>query len=431
MNSKHILIAGAGASGLMAGCEFIAHGWQVTIVEARDRVGGRIHTMRSNFSKIIDAGAEFIHGKQELTMRLVRASKSELLRMEGHMYSIRDGKETESSFFDDDWGKVMKALHKLEEDTDMASFMNAHFPKDQYPRLNESITGFVQGYDAADLSKVSALALRDEWSETDEEHQYHIREGYGNLIQFLRTKLVESGGRIVLSSPVRKIHWNNDSDHSVVKFICEDDQSFEGDLAVITIPLGVLQRERVDFFPALDAHQKAFNMIGFGGVIKFILEFDKKFWGEILLRNNMAKMSFIFSDAHVPTWWSQLPDETPVITGWLGGPVTTTLSGNTEELYEMALTSLQYILKCAADDLKKNVRHWHIADWVNDDFSLGAYSYPMVQTKAALAVLSQPVGGLLYFAGEAFYEGPSMGTVEAALASGRDVAKKIISTFNR
>jgi monoamine oxidase len=170
-------------------------------------------------------------------------------------------------------------------------------------------------------------------------------------------------------------------------------------------------------------------MIGFGGVIKFIIEFNDGFWKDILQKNGMANMSFIFSDAHVPTWWSQLPNETPVITGWLGGPVTRTLSETNDQLFQMALTSLQYLLKCPTGELKKNITHWHVAHWVNDPFSLGAYSYPTVKTKAALQIVGQPVGGVLHFAGEAFYEGPSMGTVEAALASGRDIAKRILDSF--
>lgn len=114
-----------------------------------------------------------------------------------------------------------------------------------------------------------------------------------------------------------------------------------------------------------------------------------------------------------------------MLTGWLGGPATFQVSKDPEALFDKALSSLQYIFNCPASEVKNQIKEWQVANWVEDPFALGAYAYPTVQTARARAFLSSPVKNTVYFAGEALYQGAAMGTVEAALVSGREVAKGI------
>jgi monoamine oxidase len=67
-------------------------------------------------------------------------------------------------------------------------------------------------------------------------------------------------------------------------------------------------------------------------------------------------------------------------------------------------------------------------NWVSDPYSYGAYAYTTVETVEARRVMLTPIADTLYFAGEAFYEGTAMGTVEAALVSGKQVAAKILAS---
>ena len=404
----------------MAACCLAEKNHTVTLVEARDRIGGRIHTLNTKFSIPLETGAEFIHGKQPLTMSLVQKSKSELSLLSGNRYQIWNGQLQRGDFFDDQWNLLTEALQKLKKDTDIASFLHRHFKQDQYKDLYQKVKGFVEGYDAADMHQVSAMALKEEWAESDDEHQYHIRGGYSRLINYLEERVKAAGGESILSSPVNEIQWSAGK----VKVLTETGKVLEADKVIITVPLGVLQKGTIRFTPSLPYHLQAFSNIGFGGVIKFFFEFKHAFW-EDRIKKPLKDVAFIFSDAEVPTWWSQLPDKTPLLTGWLGGPSTYKTTHNSDALYEKAIASLQYIFNYSSNDIKGEIREWHIADWVKDPYACGAYAYATVETRKARAILSEPVHDTIYFAGEALYDGSAMGTVEAALVSGQEVARKL------
>lgn len=414
-----VVIVGAGATGLLAAKRLAEKKYSVAVVEARDRVGGRIHTIHTGFSHSVEAGAEFIHGHQPLTESLVRESNASLSQLSGNWYEFRNGAVQENDFFDKEWQVFNHALEELTTDMDMAAFLNKHFAGERHKGLREKVTDFVQGYDAADIHQVSALSLRDEWAETDDEHQYRINEGYGSLIHYLEEKFKKSGGVILTSSPVAQIQWSRG--HG--KVITGNGDILEAEKIVITVPLGVLQRGSIEFSPPLPAHQNAFREIGYGGVIKFFFQFDEPFWEgrERPLRN----AAFIISDAAIPTWWTQLPVKASVLTGWFGGPGTFSVNHDNEALLQTAVDSLAYIFKLSPAGVQSRVEKALVTDWVTDPFACGAYAYPKVGTRKARAFLAQPVEDTLYFAGEGLYNGPAMGTVEAALVSGRDVAARI------
>ena len=415
-----IIIIGAGASGLMAARILAEKGHKVTVVEGRDRVGGRIHAIQEDFSIPIEAGAEFMHGRQALTLALIKESKSELSQLSGSRYQFWNGNIQQGNYFDDGWDLLAMQLERLGKDTTMGDVLDTYFNKDEYRNLRKKVRAFVEGYDAADINQVSALALKQEWEEGDDEHQYHIRGGYSKLIYFLLGKIRASGGEVFLNEPVEEIQWTPGQ----VKVTTKSGYVYEGGRAIITVPLGVLQKGVIRFSPPLPDHDTAFTNIGFGGVIKFFIEFRDSFWEDINSRD-LKDVAFIFSDARIPTWWSQLPERAPLLTGWLGGPPTFKIPTEREALFQMALDSLAYIFHCSEATLRNEIVKWQVVDWVKDPFANGAYAYPMVQSHQAVKFITKPVNGTLYFAGEAFYAGPSMGMVEAALVSGRDVSDRL------
>jgi len=420
--TETIIVIGAGAAGLMASCELIKRKYSVTIIEARNRIGGRIHTLSNHFSRPVDVGAEFVHGDQPITKDLAGKSNVTLQRLTGNHFRIANGTVHESDFFNAEWSAMLDRLGELDSDMPMAEFLDKHFNQQKNKDFYASIKGFVEGYDAADLDRVSALALKEEWMNTDDEQQYHLKGSYISLLQQLESEIVAGGGQLLLSAPVRTILWTTGK----VQVILMDNTIIEGDKVIVTAPIGVLQRRDILFVPDIPQYQEAFGEIGFGGVIKFLIEFDTPFW-EHQTNRLLKDAAFIFSDAPVPTWWTQLPDTMPLLTGWIGGPATKNLDLSSDALRDRALSSLSYIFDCSMNEILQHLRNVYIADWVQDPYAHGAYAYSTVNTPHARKLLMTPIDNTIYFAGEAIYEGAAMGTVEAALASGKNVASVIFA----
>jgi monoamine oxidase len=135
---------------------------------------------------------------------------------------------------------------------------------------------------------------------------------------------------------------------------------------------------------------------------------------------------FLFSEETIPTWWTQAPDNSPILTGWLGGPQTTHFNNASEEaILQQAIQSLTKIFPRTADEIKELLTASHVSCWQKNPYCLGAYTYSKLFTPGARKLLNEPVQDTLYFAGEAMYDGMDGGTVEAALISGDEVSKLI------
>ena len=179
--------------------------------------------------------------------------------------------------------------------------------------------------------------------------------------------------------------------------------------------------------PAARERAAAAADIGFGNVVKILLRFATKWWADHGGRD-LADLSFLLSDATVPTWWTQHPDGYPVLTGWFAGPKADRVSSLAEaELVDMGLASLAEIFDLPVDRIRRDLVAARAINWGNDPFARGAYSYATPRTREAQSVLRKPNGGAIFFSGEALYAGPDMGTVEAALASGQETAQTILT----
>lgn len=424
MQSSDVIIIGAGVSGLMAAREASKKGRKVIVLEARNRIGGRIFTSSiMGFSRPVEEGAEFIHGELPITEALLKEAGLASFSMEGRTYQMEKGKLGESDEFIEGFPELISELENLKEDMTFSDFLDKYFSDEKYKSLRDSVTRYAQGYDASDIKRVSSIALREEWKNESESAPTRIKGGYRKLIDFLAEESKKHGCTIHLSSIVKVISWSEGS----VEVLCEDGRTFSASRALITVPLGVLQSEKgskghIEFQPEIPEAARAFNLMGFGSVIKLFLEFKDSFWE----KDKAPKLGFLLSDAEVPTWWTQMPDNLPVITGWIAGPDSLKLSKMSEsEIIDKALSSLSYIFGISIQSLNEQLNASKVANWNADPFTLGAYAYTTVKTKEAIKDISRAAKGTLYFAGEAFYLGSAMGTVEGALTSGRDAAKEL------
>ena len=205
---------------------------------------------------------------------------------------------------------------------------------------------------------------------------------------------------------------------------CRNGASFEADGAILTVPPPLLSA--IALPSAASERAAAAADIGFGNVVKFLFRFATKWWADQGGRD-LSDLSFLISDAPIPTWWTQHPAEYPVLTGWFAGPKADRVSSLTEaELNEMGLASLAEIFGLPLDRMTSNLVASRAINWGTDPFARGAYSYATPRTRHAQSVLKSPNGEAIFFSGEALYAGPVMGTVEAALASGQETAQTIL-----
>ena len=170
--------------------------------------------------------------------------------------------------------------------------------------------------------------------------------------------------------------------------------------------------------------------MGFGAIIKILLQFDQLFWEDKyttnLIGEDAKEMGFVLSDQPIPTWWTQAPQHVPVLTGWLGGPAAMDKKDLAErDLLELSLASVAAIFDREVQWLKDKLVTYSIQNWTNEPYTRGSYAYDTVTSAAARKLLGKPVDNTIFFAGEYLYDGTAMGTVEAALSSGKRVAETI------
>lgn len=409
MTPTDVIIIGAGAAGLMAGRELLKAGRKVILLEARDRTGGRIHQ---------HAGAEFIHGDQPLTQGLLKEA--------GIPYYSIPSPDIDIPH----WQDFVHQLKQLEEDMPLQHFLDTYFSGDKYAETRTMVNLLASGYDTADPCDASTLAMGEEWL-AGNETQYRIAGGYDLLTTFLADDIKKAGGEIRLSETVKEIHWQ--TGQAIV--ITDSGQRYTGNQVLITVPVGVLQaagteKGSLQFFPPLPDKQDAARKMGMGGVIKILLRFREAFW-ENTASKFTQPLTFIFSKETVPTWWTQYPERSALLTGWLGGnPAKTLKDAPDESILQKALDALGAIFNMHASTLHSLLDEAHITNWTADPYTRGSYTYATIHTKEAQPVLAAPVAGALFFAGEGLYEGSLMGTVEAALVSAANVVKDMLAIIH-
>ena len=423
LHLTNFLIVGAGAAGLMIARELARAGKRVTVIEARDRCGGRIYPLPTQeFGYKAEGGAEFVHGAAPVTRTVMREAGLSLLPRAGTRWSTRTGALLPDESSLPHAGRFHQALSAVKADLPIAEFLETHFAERQYDQLRRTITRTVEGYDAADPRRFSTVAFRDEWAGRDEGQHGRIEEGYGALVEYLAAECRRHRAAIHLGASVVAI----DGARGGIAARCRDGTMFEADAAILTVPLPLLSEI---VLPAAACERVAAAAdIGFGNVVKILLRFRAKWWADHGGRD-LADLSFLVSDATVPTWWTQHPTHHPVLTGWFAGPKADRVSSLTAtELVDMGVASLGEIFELPPDRIRRDLVALRAINWGNDPFARGAYSYATPQTRAAQLILREPDDGAIFFAGEALYAGADMGTVEAALASGLETAQLILAT---
>jgi monoamine oxidase len=421
---QRVLVIGAGMAGLTAARKLVGAGMQVMVLEARDRVGGRIHTLHEG-DQVIEVGAEFLHGRPPELWSLIEEAGLETYEVDGHDICHKNGRLRKCDPIDEAFEFLHRLKHWKGPDIAFADYP----PLERLsPAEREQVINYVQSFNAADYREISVHALAVQQraeEETDADSIFRVRQGYDSLPKYVAEEIRKAGGRIELSTQVLRIEWRRGQ--AVVHARNPEPMVYEANQLIIALPLGILQRRVVVIEPVPPSLAHA-DRLRMGPARRFTLHFRERFWAE-RESINLPKLSFLFAqDAMPPVWWTAFPAESNMLTGWIGGPRSAVFAHFTpEQLGEAACKELSRVFSLPAEYLNMQLIRCVTHDWDNDPFTCGAYSYIPTGALESVLNLVTPVSDTLYFAGEHTDTTGHWGTVQAAIRSGLRVADQVLA----
>jgi len=385
-------------AGLAAARELELRGHRALVLEARDRIGGRVHTLRPRgWPMPVEAGAEFVHGRPKKLLPYLRHARE--VRGEHYLSGLVRG--------DDLWESVMEKLSRLparRERPVRDALEAASWWRRASADERRLAADYLEGFNAASIHRASVKAIVQQMraaERIDGDRIARLPRGYDAV-----PRRLARGLRVELGARVREIRWT----HSSVQALTED-SAWEGARAIVTLPLGVLQAGAVRFVPPLPGRKEAaIDALSMGAVVKVALLFERPWWPPDLA----------FLHAHgepVPTFWRPLPRARRP---WSGGRRAATPRRCGERTRPAAA------VKSLSRAVGRRVRPLRSLtfDWQKDELSLGAYSWVPVGALKAQRALAEAVGPL-HFAGEATHFQGACATVHGAIETGIRAAREL------
>ena len=436
-SGSDVVIVGAGAAGIAAATHLVRHDVHVTLVEARDRIGGRIHTDDSHASAVpVELGAEFVHGQSACVFEQLRNAAVPAVDLAGERWTLERGRLHQANDRLGDLHRRFKSLSPPQPDMPFAEFLERYARRLKPPvvRLARSM---VEGFDAADVTRISAREVLEEWSgpAAADGPTFRPLSGYGAVLRAMRRALTPERATLRLSTVVESIEWRKGR-VSVCASSLGERVRIEAARAIVTLPIGVLQAPadapgHVQFAPDLpQAKRSALGLLASGPVVRLVLQFARPFWTEIDGGRYRNAAFFFTPDAPFPTFWTSLPVRSSLLVAWCGGPKAQRWLGVPEAAMLDGLRESLRTLFGRLDYTALLERvSWH--DWQSDPYARGAYSYVLAHGSAARTALARPVSDTLYFAGEATDVNGEAATVGGALQSGITAATRIVRAIGR
>ncbi|HEY1342595.1 MAG TPA: NAD(P)/FAD-dependent oxidoreductase [Bryobacteraceae bacterium] len=423
-----VIIIGAGAAGLAAARLLTRAGLPVALIEARQRIGGRIHTLHDPFSPVpVELGAEFIHGRPPEIWGAIQGGRLPVLEFSAEQWFIRSGKPERT----DEFGAVERAMAPM-RDAPEQSFEQFIEHSGASTELKQWACRYVEGFHAArpELVSVRSLALIDEAQQRiGGDGAYRLQRGYWSLAEWLFAGADSECLRTYFGTEVETVRWRR-GHVAVAGRSFGRPMSLHAPRAIVTVPLGVLQapegeRGAIRFDPDPEPLRTARESIATGHAARITLRFRRPVWED---REELRHAGFLFSDEEwMPTWWTSLPVRAPVVTGWTGGPRAEARAAEDPCAWLAgALRTLARLLRMDETSLTAELEAWHTHNWSADPFARGAYSYVRAGGLEAQKRFGDPVEDTLYFAGEAVNAEGQVGTVHGAIAAGERAARFIV-----
>lgn len=416
MTSAQVVVIGAGAAGLAAAETLREAGCHVLVLEARDRIGGRIWTHHEpSLRAPIELGAEWVHGEAPGTRALAARAGAEIVDVRGQALRAHDGHVTDGSSY---WRRVQRVMSSLDarrvpdgpvgEGIDRAEV-------DEDARVEAR--RYVESFHAADLATASERAIARAEAVEGRGTPARTATGYDTIVRTLAASLGRDALR--LGAQVRCVSWSRGR----VGVALDGGPPIGARAAVIAVPIGVLRARALVIDPEPPRVRRGLDAIEPGHAVRVTLALRRPI-GELVQHPDAT---FVFTDDDaLPVWWTPHPLDAPLVVGWRGGPAARALlAGGLDVLEARAIVALQRMLGTTARDARALVERVWAHDWSGDPFALGAYSFVRAGGIDAADAMGGVIDGTIVVAGE-HVAGGSIGTVEGAIASGRRAAGELL-----
>jgi monoamine oxidase len=439
-----VAIVGAGVAGLAALRELEEAGVRAQVVEARDRIGGRIFTVRDpRLPHPIELGAEFIHGSADEVVEMLDEAKIVAYDIAGQRWRTHGGRLGRVEEYWKRMHQVMRHLESVEPDESFADFLEGSPGGRSAGDARALARAFVEGFHAADLELISAKSLADGGSPSEEEpierRLMRIADGYCRVPDWLAHGLEQ---RIFTGNTVDAIAWERGAvEISVRRGGAASSTTVRARAVIVTVPLGVLlaqpgEKGTIEFTPSLPVLDDARSHLAMGAVTRVVFLFDERWWTRPLRsapkHASLDSLSFVHGEStDFPIWWTLYPAHVPAMVGWQGGPRSQSFVGKQhDEIEARAITALAKNLGVSRQRVVSHVQASWTHDWQSDPYSRGAYSYARVGGSDAAKHLARSLQSTVWLAGEAADAEGRNGTVHGAIGSGRRAAQSVLRVLS-
>ncbi|MCP4438852.1 MAG: FAD-dependent oxidoreductase [Aureispira sp.] len=415
-NGKTVIVVGAGISGLAAAHKLQQKGFTVLVLEAQNKVGGRICTDRSlGFS--FDKGASWIHGiKRNPITALAKEAGIESIVTDDEDVEIYDknGKQYTDKVFDKaeaEFRKAVKAVRNAGNTTDsFKTVLNNLYPNKVDDELWKYMLSVYLEFDtSSDIAVLSSGYFDDD--DNFNGADCIATNGYDLLTNYISKDL-----DIQLNTTVKAIDYSNSS----IK-VTANGKALNADYVLVSVPLGVLQNNIISFSPSLPTPKlNAIDRIKMGTVNKFILVWPSVFWDKKLqyigfTPNTKGKFNYFLNV-------NKYSSNNALMTFAFGDYALATESMTDSEIINEIMTQLRTIYGSDIPEPSSLLR----TKWAQQPHTFGAYSFvPVGATSSEFDYLAEEIENKLFFAGE-HTEREYRGTVHGAYLSGIREADKIV-----
>lgn len=435
-----VVVIGAGVAGLASARRLNEQGVRVVVLEARERIGGRVFTTRDARTPLpIELGAEFLHGNAPEVRAIADDARLTAVDVVGQRWSAARGRFACMHHF---WERLDRILGQAdaarEPDRPLAALFAERPGGHRFAEDRTVAREFVEGFHAAALDRISERSVADGGNPgADEEEQRlgRLIDGYDAVPAWLAGPVAS---RIRLGAVASAIEW---SPGRVVVRAHAGGSTFSAraSAAIVTVPVSLLRagvrgRGAITFAPEVDAIRDAAAKVAMGQVQRVGVLLDRplvELFAE-RRRSQLARAAFVHArGSDVPVWWTSYPLRTGLLVGWAGGPAAIALGEAPRQLEARTLRSLAGTFGIGRRTVERHVVATFHHDWSRDPFSRGAYSHVLVGGTDAAETLARSVRGTLFFAGEATDAEGRTGTVHGAIATGRRAAAQAARALGR